>query len=352
MTDNPNKYLGSADLDNFPRLGWISEATPITELPQFAEDHGAEWVGCKRDDQTSGLHGGSKVRKLDFLLASSPFKESESWATMGAIGSGHMVASCTAAERLNRKIHAHLFWEPISDGVLDNLAFTVTHSESLHYYSTRISMAFRKPATFLSGSVDGSKIIPFGATNPVGILGLVRAGLELGEQVRNGELPEPKRIYVALGTGGTVAGLAIGIALGGLSSTIHAVSTVEWIISTPFRMRSLLSETRKLLAENGHRSAIDIPPAKIVFDRSQLGKGYGFTTPSSLHSVELMQKQGLKIEPVYTGKMVAAMQNDLQSGVDGPILFWNSMRRELPEISTFWKNKLPPELQRRLDEQR
>ena len=345
---NSDILLSPNVLDNFPRLGWVNEATPVTTLSRMTKELNAEWIGCKRDDLTTGLHGGTKVRKLDFLLASDPYSQTSSWATMGAIGSGHLVAACTAAKELDRKLHTYFFWEPISDGVLDNLAYTSSHSETLHYYPSRLQMALRKPSVFNGNLIDGSAKIPFGATTPTGVLGLVRAGIELAEQVRSGELPEPKRIYVALGTGGTVAGLALGVALGGLSSTIHAVATVEWIISTPYRMQKLLKDTRQLLSEKGDKNVLRVAPAPIVFDRSQLGKGYGFTTSASLQSVKRMKEFELNIEPVYTGKTMAAMVQDLKLGVDGPVLFWNSMRRKLPEISTFWKHKLPPELQRRI----
>ncbi len=335
-------------LDIFPRLGWVNEATPVTELSRLSNTFKTGYAGCKRDDLCSGLFGGAKVRKLDYLLASSPYPASERWATVGAIGSGHVVACCAAALKLNKKIESYLFWEPITDGILENLAYTASVADAIHYYRSRASTIAINPSLVLSDTIDKCAVIPFGATCPTGVLGVVRAGLELAEQVRNGELPEPKRIYVALGTCGTVAGLAIGVALGGLRTRIHAVTSVERIISMRFWLNKLIADTRALLINNGLKEVARIAPASVYIDRSQLGKGYGFPTSASLEAVELMKCEGIRIEPVYTGKAAAAMFHDLRRGLNEPILFWNSMRRELQKSDDTWRSKLPAKLQEKL----
>ena len=57
---------------------------------------------------------------------------------------------------------------------------------------------------------------PTGGTSALGTIGYVNAGLELADQVRAGALPEPAAIFVPLGSGGTVAGLLLGLRLAGL----------------------------------------------------------------------------------------------------------------------------------------
>ena len=349
-TKNLKRPFEPSMLNNFPRLGWVKESTPVTALPELAKSFKTSWLGCKRDDLCSGLFGGTKVRKLDYLLATSRFDKAQSWATLGAIGSGHMVACCAAARKLNKEINSYLFWESISDGILQNLAYISSVSDTIHFYRSRTTMVLSKPTLFLSDTIDKSAVIPFGATCPAGVLGIVRAGLELASQVWNGELPEPKRIYVALGSGGTVAGLAIGVALGGLDTSIHAITSVERIISMKFRLNKLISDTRSLLINKGLKEIEGIPPAPVYIDRSQLGKGYGFPTEESLNAVEMMKSEGIMIEPVYTGKAVAAMFKDLRSGLNDPVLFWNTMRGNLPENDGNWRSNLPVKLQNKLNE--
>src|SRR5256885_1804915 len=53
--------------------------------------------------------------------------------------------------------------------------------------------------------------VPLGGSTPLGTLGHVNAALELAEQVAAGALPEPAAVVVPLGSGGTAAGLLLGL---------------------------------------------------------------------------------------------------------------------------------------------
>lgn len=81
----------------------------MTPLPLLAAELGLAWLGVKRDDQLDALSGGSKPRKLDYLLAAPPFADAPSWAAVGAIGSGNLVALTGAAAVLGRRLDAHVF---------------------------------------------------------------------------------------------------------------------------------------------------------------------------------------------------------------------------------------------------
>ena len=114
-------------LEATPRLGWATEPTPVTPLPSLADELGHAWLGVKRDDLCADLRGGSKVRKLDFLLAAPRYAEVQQWTSLGATGSGHLASLALAAEVLGRDLHAHCFWEDLGPGVLDNLACTTSY---------------------------------------------------------------------------------------------------------------------------------------------------------------------------------------------------------------------------------
>jgi len=104
--------LTPADFDAIPRLGWVREATPVTSLPATAESLGLSYLGVKRDDLLEPLHGGTKPRKLDYVLAAPPFADAPAWASSGGIGSGSLVALTAAAQKLDRRLRAHMFWTP------------------------------------------------------------------------------------------------------------------------------------------------------------------------------------------------------------------------------------------------
>ena len=93
----------------------------------------------------------------------------------------------------------------------------------------------------------GAEVIPLGASTPVSTLGYVNAGLELSQQIQAGLLPEPDRIYIPFATGGTVAGLLIGLTCSQSRSKVVAVRTVEPIIANQTRLRRLIRQTLALL---------------------------------------------------------------------------------------------------------
>ena len=119
----------------------------------------------------------------------------------------------------------------------------------------------------------------------------VSAGLELAEDVRAGRAPAPRRIYIALGLGGSAAGLGLGCALGGLRTEIVGVRASSPGSVTAATLRAIHDET-------------------IAFIRA--------------HDAE-----GWDLDPVYSGKALAALLDDIHSDPpgrgSGPLLFWNTM---------------------------
>lgn len=342
------RALTPADLDAIPRLGWVREPTPVTPLPATAEALGLSFFGVKRDDLLEPLHGGNKPRKLDYVLASPPFRDAPAWASSGGIGSGSLVALTAAAKHLDRRLRAHMFWTPISDGVTDNLAFSASGPTSILFYGSRTSMALRRPAILLGAREHGVPVIPPGATSPLGMIGTVRAGLELAQQIRDGELPEPERLYVAFGSGGTAIGLAIGLALGGARTQVVAVAVVEHLLSIGPRLRGL---ERAALGELA-KWKIPVPEraAHLLVDRAHLGAAYAHPTKESLAACAKIAAEGVHLEPVYTGKAMAAVVSDAKRLGLRNVLFWCTVRRSLPEPDPAWRDRLPPALRRRLDD--
>ena len=351
MTTPGHRTLPPIDLlDHLPRLGWAQEPTPIQPMDALARELGLPWLGCKRDDLTQPGFGGTKTRKLDFLLASEPWRDAPKWISVGAIGSGHLVACTAAAERLGKQLEAHLFWEPLSAGVLDNLAFTASGPTQLVYHNSRVALALRRPAVLTALHMAGVPVIPPGGTTPVAMLGLVRAGLEIAGQVRRGELPEPQRIYVSLGSGGTAVGLAVGLSLGGLRTVVHAVAAVERALATRTRLRHLMRGLLDHMRTLGLGEWLDVEPNAVAINYTQVGPGYGRASGSSLDAVGVLRQQGIGLEPIYTGKAMAALLVDAElARKEGhpadAWLFWNTVRRPEPlPIADGWRVRLPPAL--------
>ena len=92
-----------------PSLGWVEHSTPLTNHDAFARHLGLAALYVKRDDMLDTCAGGSKVRKLDLLLATPGLREATRWVSAGAIGSGHLVACTLAAAAQGRSLSANAF---------------------------------------------------------------------------------------------------------------------------------------------------------------------------------------------------------------------------------------------------
>lgn len=336
-------------LERLPSCGWVTAPSPVTRLPELARHLGLASLTVKRDDLLPALHGGNKVRKLDVLLATPPFKDAPRWASVGAIGSGHLTACAVAAQKLGRTLDAHLFFEPLSANVLENLASVASGPTTLHFHGSRLELGLRQPKLVTARSLDGVPIIPPGGTLPAAVAGVARAGFELAEQIRSGELAAPDVVYCALGTGGTVAGLALGLGLAGVKTEVRAIATVERFFTSGRTVRALIEAAATWLSEHGvTASASSAVPVRVV--HGHLGAGYGVATAQSLAAVELMRQEGVPLEPIYTGKAYAALAADAAARrLQGNVLFWSTVRRGPLEFDPAWRQRLPARLSRRLD---
>lgn len=335
--------------DLIPRLGWVQAPTACA----LAEVAGVE-VTLKRDDLAAPLHGSTKLRKFDFLLAAEPWASAPHLVSVGAIGSGHLTALASATLLLGKTLDVGVFWEPVSRGVLDNLAFTAAHAAHLRFFSSRASLALRAPATLVGTRHRGAVVVPPGATHPLANLGLVRAGVELADQLRAGDVPMPRRLYVAAGSGGTIAGLAVGLALAELPIELHAVAVVERALLPAWRLRRLARATLQTLGRFG----VHAPdrPAPIRIRRGFLGPGYGVPSPASTDAADRLREAGVPGEEVYTGKALACLLDDHRRD-PAPSMLYFTARSDEPSDSgpagaadrAGWRDKLPRALAERLD---
>ena len=166
--------------------------------------------------------------------------------------------------------------------------------------------------------------LPAGGSSPVGAIGYVEGALEIAAQVAAGEIPEPTHVVTAAGSGGTAAGLAVGLRLAGLTTTVVAVVVNDSLRLDRRALTNLGRRTEKLLRRRG--AVIPAPAADLRIDSIDdwLGPGYGHPTPESERALALAgESEGLILDPVYTAKAMAATLALNAAGRfgDGPVLF-------------------------------
>jgi D-cysteine desulfhydrase len=171
-------------------------------------------------------------------------------------------------------------------------------------------------------------VIPAGGSNWLATIGFVNAGLELAEQIASGAIGVPDRLYVANGTMATATGLALGLALAGLPTEVHAVRVTEDFVANPDAMRRLMVKTTMLMNRLDPSIPADLAErARYCFREGFVGDGYARTNEATDRAVDVAQNElGLVLETTYTGKAMAAMLQDLGQAATArkSMLFWNT----------------------------
>jgi D-cysteine desulfhydrase len=316
----------------FPRLRDLVRRVPLANLPtpvrecslQCGATRGPIWI--KEDDRTAELYGGNKVRKLEYLFGRIDSSRFERVATYGTVASNHVLATALHARQLGFAATAFLAHQtptPLARAALE--AHLRNGTELIPFvgdYSARLRLQ-REHLWNRSAAV-----IPMGGSSWTGCLGFVNAGLELAGQIATGELPCPHRIYVASGTMGTVAGLAIGLALDDLPVDIQAIRVSHAGIANEDVLERLMARTCTMLHRIDEAFPADLHRrARVTLRHEFFGAGYAKSTPETDAAMALAARQaGLALEPTYTGKAMAALIADLPGSLENGrrLLFWNT----------------------------
>ena len=201
----------------FTRLPRLVDLVPFVELadglPTPVEQLDDRlWV--QRDDLTSSEYGGNKVRKLEFVLPIAQ-RRGGPVLTAGGTGSHHVVAAAVHGRRLGLDVEAVQYPQPDTDDVehtRTTLAAPRRHRDDRRALALRDAGRARGAVSPSLASKRPYLLWP-GASTPLGTLGHVSAGLELAAAMDD----EPDDVVVALGSGGTAVGLALGLRLGGMA---------------------------------------------------------------------------------------------------------------------------------------
>jgi 1-aminocyclopropane-1-carboxylate deaminase/D-cysteine desulfhydrase-like pyridoxal-dependent ACC family enzyme len=316
---SPDRRLARELFERYPgtmSLPWLELAsvpTPVETMPVLVAAARAAGVWVKRDDLSGVAYGGNKVRKLEFLLADALASGATDVITFGAAGSNHALATAIYGGRLGLSVHSLLLSQPNARYVRRNLLAGVGSGADLHHYADR--------AHLLRGAARARRALRERTA------GFVDAGLELAPQIARGVTPEPDLVYVALGSMGTAAGVALGLRAAGLRSKVVGVPVVAYEFNTLEALLTLIRETQRLL----HEADPTFPlfgwgESDVEIAAGFLGEEYARFTPQGIEAIGIAAEAGVRLEGTYTGKALAAMLAHGRSGrLEGKtVLFWNT----------------------------
>ena len=298
-------------LESFPRVSLGVFPTPIGRLDNISRLLHTN-VFIKRDDLSGLGLGGNKVRKLEFLLAEARAHGAEIVFTTGGAQSNHAMLTAAAAGKLGMQAILVLkkrgVTERLGNQLLEHLMGTdvrfvdTDDNADLYAEMDRIGAQIGKPYYK----------IPCGGSNALGTLGYVACAREIAEQGLHFD-----HIVCAEGSGGTMAGLALGAKLFLPGTKVHRmmVDSDAFDRITPALMREaagLLECGLEITSDDYHL-------------RDMCGPGYAIPSEAGNAAVSLMAaREGLFLDPVYTGKAFAGLVEMAGEGAfreDDRILF-------------------------------
>ena len=330
--------------------------TPVESLEPLTRELGLElgrdaWV--KRDDISSPIYGGNKVRTLELLFGDARARGKHAIFSTGAYGSNHALACALHAPRVGLRAGALLFPQPVSHAAYVNLRALTESGATLralpHWSALPLSLAWLRLGR------DAPYVMPPGGATPLGALGYVSAGLELGRQIAAHELPLPRRVIVGVGSTCTSAGLLVGLALAahfGLgferATLPHLISVrvSPWPVTSRLRILALASRTAQLLRELGGTALPSLDSAtlgaRFHVDGRFLGPGYGEPSAAGDETEALWRRLGLPaLDGTYSAKAAARVVAGLRANEAGPTLFWSTKSSVLLPAATAHASEHP-----------
>ena len=312
---------------SLPRLELCRLPTPVRELPRLAERTGAPlWM--KDDSRTAELWGGNKPRKLEWVLADAERRRFRTVLTFGALATNHGLATALYARERGLRCVLALTDQPVDEHVERQL-------ERIAASGARVHRTRDAPRTVLALPWLLARYaqlrpprppypLPPGGSSAVGALGFVEAALELAAQVERGELPAPRAVVIAFGTGGTAAGLAAGLRIAGLRARVLPVLVNDQIKLSEKTVLRLARRTLRLLERRGAGvGGVRVEDSDVEVVHGFLGEGYGHPTAEAREAIRLAaDEEGVRLDPVYTGKTMAAILG--RACGDGPLLYWHT----------------------------
>lgn len=296
-------------LARLPREPLLEGPTPFRRLEGGPLGEAVVWV--KDDGQTASSYGGNKVRKLEYLFGDARMRGREVLLTAGAFGSHHVLATAIHGARSGFEVEAVLSPQPITAHVVDNVRADLAAGATLHPQASGAGLATAGVTRYVALSRAGRRPYPIGigGSTPRGVLGYVAGALELISDLEASGT-EPDAIYLAYGSGGTAAGLAIGLAAVGRSIPIVAVRVVDRAIANSFALGALITATTRQLRRLDPRFPNVAQRARRLVRvlGEELGPGYGRSTERSEAALRDAGARGLWLDATYTAKAFAALQ--------------------------------------------
>jgi 1-aminocyclopropane-1-carboxylate deaminase/D-cysteine desulfhydrase-like pyridoxal-dependent ACC family enzyme len=317
-------------IEHLPRVSLGMLPTPLEAAPRLTARIGGPPLYVKRDDLIGLALAGNKVRKLEYVIGDAVAHGADTLITAAGLQSNRARMTVQACRRAGLECVLLLcsnygLKAPIGNLMLDAIfGADIRFSQGPDSSSPETLAEAEAIAETLRSRGRRAYLTEVGGRpEPLSELGYYLGGLELAEQCRAAGL-ELGTVLVATGSGGTQAGILLGLRAAGFRTRVVGISLSA--NDAPSRMARVKKLATELVTWLELDVAIELDD--VVVDDSHSQAGHGHPDPASVEAVRVVaQTEGLLIDPIYLGKVVAALPDLVARGlVDGerPAVIWHT----------------------------
>ena len=264
----------------------------------------------KRDDAIPFGFGGNKVRELEYAWRRRSKPEPIRWSPSGGVQSNHARATAAVAAKLGLRAHLIINGTP-SEKPTDSARLDRLLGAEIEYIPSRLR-ARRGGARATCPSRDGRGRKPFWdsarrvhSTRRTRLQCARRWPEMIGQEIT------PDVIVTASSSGGTLAGLAAGIALHGVEVRLIGVSADDPAAEIESTVRTIVAGILPLVGANA-ALANDV---RFSVDDRWIGEGYGVATDASREAQTLAARsEAVFVDHTYTAKALGALIGAVRAG--------------------------------------
>ncbi len=298
-------------IDRMPRVRLTPLPTPLQECPRLSATLGGPRIFIKRDDLTGLAFGGNKTRNLEFRMAEARDLGADVFIA-GLESQSNSARQTTAAANV-------LGMKPVlllrSDRDWDwqgNLLVDLILGAEVHFLETEDPAEMDRKLRELAEEFRKSGHRPYVMNHAGGFalgsaLAYILSALEVLEQTA-ALGAKPNYLYMSSGSKGQ-AGLELAKRLLGADFKVVGISARA--------KADRLEDTARIANDAAERLGVDIKiqPKEITNYDEYAAPGYGKVSEAGLEAIRLLARtEGIMLDPVYTGKAMAALMDHVRQG--------------------------------------
>lgn len=309
-------------LDRIPRARLAHLPTPLEPMENLTRTLAGPALWVKRDDCTGLAMGGNKTRQLEFYFGEAMARGADTVIITGAVQSNFVRQTAAAAAKLGMSCEIQLEhrvstaapeYETSGNVLLDRLLGARIHHLPAGASEEAADAALEDIAARVRSAGGRPYVIHLAPGHPpLGALGYVVALEEILVQAAARGVGFDA-IVLPSGSAATHAGALVGLRRKGSRIKVIGICVRRGKDQQQARILRQASATAELAGCPGVVGEEDV----IVFD-DWLGPGYGQMTSETREAIALAaRREGLLLDPVYTGKSMAGLIGLVRRGYFG-----------------------------------